>query len=241
MRALTSVSRSVFLTLWAFVSFTPFGCNDDSRASDGDSDNDGDSDTDSDTDTDADGGGDSDSDTDTDTDTETDTGELCADGNGWYDEITDYCWQNPPYDVSLTLDDAVTYCDDLSLGGYNDWRLPMIQELISLVRGCVNGDATGDLSISTCGVTDPDCLTDACNEGLDCATCTGLGGPGDESGGCYWSPGVSGECNPEFYYWSSSPKAEDSTHAWVVNFNVVWTLTPDVTSYEIVRCVRTGM
>jgi hypothetical protein len=33
----------------------------------------------------------------------------------------------------LTWSEAISYCENLSLGGYSDWRLPNKQELISIV------------------------------------------------------------------------------------------------------------
>ncbi len=42
-------------------------------------------------------------------------------------------------DTTYTWDDAVKYADDLTLGGYSDWRLPTFKELSLIVnRGMVN-------------------------------------------------------------------------------------------------------
>ncbi|MEK6545234.1 MAG: DUF1566 domain-containing protein [Nitrospinota bacterium] len=32
------------------------------------------------------------------------------------------------------MESAITYCEGLSLGGYNDWRLPSDMELMSIVN-----------------------------------------------------------------------------------------------------------
>ncbi|MCK9464119.1 MAG: DUF1566 domain-containing protein, partial [Proteobacteria bacterium] len=77
---------------------------------------------------------------------------------GQLDPATNLCWQNPPPDDKLNWEAAKAYCDGLSLGGHDDWRLPKIHELNSIVRGCVNGTASGDLRKSKCGVADPGCL-----------------------------------------------------------------------------------
>ena len=48
----------------------------------------------------------------------------------WYDPDTDLSWQDPQReaynydDIGLTTKAAVQYCDELVLGGYDDWRLP---------------------------------------------------------------------------------------------------------------------
>jgi len=34
----------------------------------------------------------------------------------------------------MTWEEALRYCEDLSLGGYSDWRLPNVRELLSIVK-----------------------------------------------------------------------------------------------------------
>ena len=57
------------------------------------------------------------------------------------DKVTGLMWQqqtmmqgqmSPPLYVTLTFINANSYCPSLSLGGYNDWRLPSLVELISI-------------------------------------------------------------------------------------------------------------
>ncbi len=45
------------------------------------------------------------------------------------DTQTDLVWQKQDDGQKRTLEEAKAYCDDLSLGGHNDWRLPTINEL----------------------------------------------------------------------------------------------------------------
>ena len=187
-------------------------------------------------------GGEVDTETDTDTGTETATetgteeGEECAEGEGWYDPSTGLCWQDPPISEKVQWYYADAYCLYLDLGGRHDWRLPDIGELISLMRGCVEGEATGDLSKSACGVEDPWCLESSCNDGADCGACTCEAGPGE---GCYWDPALSGDCT---WYWSSSSYVNDPGRAWRVGFHCghVYSFQKSL-EYEMrVRCVRGG-
>jgi|GEM_PF-699443 len=57
-------------------------------------------------------------------------------GNGIVrDNVTGLMWQKSTTSniTSYTWDQAITYCENLTLGGYSDWRLPTIKELSTLV------------------------------------------------------------------------------------------------------------
>ena len=130
------------------------------------------------------------------------------DASGDDDTYGNLTWQNPPSSDSMEWEDATAYCDNLSLDGHDDWRLPTISELRSLIRGC-DDTMTG----GACGVTD-DCLDFFSCCSLLCCGCKKLAGPG--SGGAYWPDGMSGVIE---WYWSSSPTANGAdVPAWVVNF-----------------------
>jgi hypothetical protein len=162
----------------------------------------------------------------------------CADGLGRYDSVSDLCWEDPPNDtVFLSWYSAVDYCDELVLGGRDDWRMPMIQELISLIRGCVSGVPTVDSSPSSCGVTDPECLSPTCVAGPDCDWCTDHLGPDGNSGGCYWDPALSGICDA--YYWSISEYATDANYHWSVWFFQAYVMS-NAGLPPHVRCVADG-
>jgi hypothetical protein len=197
----------------------------------GDDDDDGTAGTDADTD--------ADSDADTDADTGTDSGNDCTGDGVWYDESSGLCWQDPPAADTLNWSAAVSYCDNLDLGGHSDWRLPNIEESISLVRGCWYGVATGDLSLSACSMTPPGCAaTDSCNGKSDsCVFCSSESGPGED--GCYWDPTLSGTCSR---YWSSSSWAFDTGYAWEMFFKYgsVYGHGGKTTTNSYARCVRGG-
>jgi hypothetical protein len=177
-------------------------------------------------------GADSGTDTDSDTDTGPQPSMIECDG-GLYDSTTDLCWQHPaehecPFaEISMEGTEFIarSYCSDLVLGGHEDWRLPSIDELRSLIRGCPSTEPGGECAISE----DSDCLTMDCAE--ECGGCEG-------GGGCYWDPQL-GEFCPR--YWSSSecePNMEGC--AWHVSFvsgAVDWM---GIEGAERVRCVRDG-
>lgn len=49
------------------------------------------------------------------------------------DTTTNLEWQDDAVGVRLGWQDAIDTCEELVLGGYDDWRLPNIQELKSIV------------------------------------------------------------------------------------------------------------
>ena len=49
------------------------------------------------------------------------------------DNVTGLMWQQEDDDTTRTWDDATSYCEDLALSGYSDWRLPSAMELMSIV------------------------------------------------------------------------------------------------------------
>jgi hypothetical protein len=123
--------------------------------SDTDADTDSDTDTDTDSDTDSDTDTDSDSDTDSDTDVDADCGthkwacwpmpnpvgsglpneaDYQENGDGTVlDKVTGLTWEQRPPGGSHTFDEAISYCEGLSLGGFDDWRLPTRIEMMSIM------------------------------------------------------------------------------------------------------------
>lgn len=54
-------------------------------------------------------------------------------GDGTVTDInTGLMWQQVPSSDDYSWADAVTYCDNLELSGYNDWRMPTLKELFSI-------------------------------------------------------------------------------------------------------------
>jgi len=61
-------------------------------------------------------------------------GSYTDNGNGTItDNITTLMWQKQDDGTGRTWEQAISYCESLSLGGYADWRLPNIKELRSII------------------------------------------------------------------------------------------------------------
>jgi hypothetical protein len=148
----------------------------------------------------------------------------------WSDPATTLEWQDPPKKTTDFWQPALDYCEGLAWAGHDDWRLPSISELRTLVRGC-----EGTLSGGACGVTDQ-CLEDNCKS--DACECSGhASGDGPGLAGCYWAEGLTGKC---LAAWSASTEPSGG-RAWYVYFPTGRVRSDDLGGgiYHAVRCVRT--
>lgn len=152
----------------------------------------------------------------------------------WSDPDSGLMWQVwPKAKARFTYYTAINHCNSLIYGGYDEWRLPSISELRSVIRGCPGTQIEG-----SCGVADTcnsiDCWDDKCYG------CIRQNGPAE---GIYWPNEFS--VSDKYYYgyfFLSSTKypatdlAQD--HSWCVDFYVA---SIDLTSNKITltaRCVR---
>ena len=172
-------------------------------------------------------------------------GTCIVDGKCWHaaDSPTPPLWQVNPKEVAdpdlgpynpqyhrydnpgSTPDDI---CGALTLCGFDDWVVPTIDELRSLIRGCPSTETGG-----ACGVTNV-CLGTTCDSG--CGSCDSGGGPGVDQ--CYWPAGLSGPC---FVYWSSSIYYNPDFGSYryrFANFLVGHIASCDPSDGNYVRCVR---
>ena len=157
-----------------------------------------------------------------DDDNDSDDDDTSIEDGVWVDETSGLMWENRDYNAYLyRWDKAKSYCQNLNSGVYDDWRMPTISELRSLIRGCEGTETKG-----ACCVTDS-CLDSNCwNE--SCFSCL-------SSHGCYWPSELKGECD---HYWSKSAVADVGGDAWGVNFDYGYIYNNSMSGSGNVRCVR---
>ena len=152
---------------------------------------------------------------------------LASGGAVWTDASSGLTWQVAPTGGTMKWEAAKSHCASLSLGGSVGWRLPTINELRSLIRGCPATQKGG-----SCGVTDS-CLSYKSCRSSACDGCSSKGGPGP--GGAYWPPELSGKIS---WYWSSSAVADVDNFAWYVDFYNGYVYYGYVDNDYYARCVR---
>lgn len=157
------------------------------------------------------------------------SGEACQDGQciepTWTDSTSSLTWQVMPTGGFMNWSNAKTHCSDLDLDG-GGWRLPSIDELRTLIRGCPATEDGG-----SCNVEEGGCLRWSCRD----ETCDGCSGGDGPASGCYWPDNLQGGCT---WYWSSSPVEDGDGVAWGVNFVFGHVYTNLILDVPSVRCVR---
>ena len=126
-------------------------------------------------------------------------GGVCTDESGLQ-------WEEPTSGGNVIWDVARNYCQTLGLGGHDDWRLPTLDELRTLVRGCNPTTSGGTCRLGT------SCATWSCYSD-DCLGCSY--GLGPATGGCYWDAGLTGTCKE---YWSSTTLPDQAGEVWLQNY-----------------------
>ncbi len=183
----------------------------------------GDDDSDDDADDDVNDDADDDVDDDVDDDADDD------DDGTWTDPISGLVWQASPPTTPRSWEEAIDYCDDLSLAG-GGWRLPTISEYRTLIRGCEETMTDG-----SCGVTDS-CLDSMSCWDDSCEGCEQGEGPGQY--GAYWPDEIHSNAYIH-WYWSSSPVTNRPDRGWNVNFDSA-RIDDNVAGYSDLQalCVR---
>jgi hypothetical protein len=144
------------------------------------------------------------------------TGSLACDG-GRYDPATELCWQHPVSDSQYDWQGAIDYCAGLELGGKEDWRLPTLDVLLSLLDNCEVNLEEGYGQCSSCYESD------ACRTLFD----------GDDGDDGYNGYGM-------WPVWSSTSCDFYTTCTWVVDLNNGGLSPTEWVSSSGARCVRGG-
>ena len=134
---------------------------------------------------------------------------------------------------SMTWSNAVSYCDNLTEGGYSDWHLPNIDELKTLL---IANRVTSNCAVSE----DNGCLSASC---WSCSTCTQTGtqsssGTSCSDGGTSYSDGRYSKFGETGAFWSSSTRSDNTDSAWYVGFKYGYVRNYDKSYPNDVRCVR---
>jgi len=145
------------------------------------------------------------------------------------DQSTGLMWERELWLPYTDQEYAVTRCDALSLGGFDNWRLPTIDELRSIITGC-----PATMPGGVCTVSDPGCLGESCRPAA-CWSCVDGKGPG--ASGYYCDTTIWSNCGD--YLWTSSVYADDNTKVWMIWFYdaSVGTLEKSFVDGKV-RCVR---
>ena len=147
----------------------------------------------------------------------------------WTDPQSGLTWQVTPDKEDLNFADATDFCDTLVLGGLDDWRLPTISELRTLLRSCPATQPGG-----SCNVDDNGCLDRDCRD----STCTGcLGYLGPSINGMYLPDEVDAS-KMQSWFWSSTPTSDlENPEIWGINFNKANIIPIHKTYIKNTRCV----
>ena len=149
-----------------------------------------------------------------------------------YDPISHLTWSAKATSMK-TWSNAVSYCDNLTEGGYSDWHLPNIDELKTLL---IANRVTSNCAVSE----DNGCLSLSC---WSCSTCTQTGtqsssGTYCDSWGTSYSDGRYSKFGKTGCFWSSSVRSDNSGYAWNVDFGDGAVGHDDKYYTCSVRCVR---
>ena len=140
-----------------------------------------------------------------------------------HDAASDLTWERDSGDTGRAWQDSIDFCDGLDLAGVDDWRIPTISELRTIVRDCPGTESDGD-----CGVTD-ECAGYTCHDDA-CDAC--------KSGFCHWDTALLGECDVS--HWSGTGVSDSDTTAWFVGFYNGGLVNDQKDHESYVRCVRDG-
>lgn len=104
----------------------------------------------------------------------------------------------------MSWDEAKQYCENLHEGGHNDWRLPNIDELRTVIKNCSKTETGGECKVSEKNK----CLHDKCWNSCHCEL-------KENNGGYYSKLGD----DDKVWLWSSSVRLDYPYFVWIVGFH----------------------
>ena len=156
---------------------------------------------------------------------------IKAECKGGCDQTRQECkpWEDPDSGLMWSMrsslmdwDMTVDYCSKLSEGGFTDWRMPSINELRTLIKGCPYAEPG-----AYCGVRD-NCLSSGCWN-YKCILCEDIDSYTKlDDGHAGWK------------LWSASEISDNTNYAWDIDL-VLGGLRQEYKNEDgFVRCVRGG-
>lgn len=135
----------------------------------------------------------------------------------FYDPLFGLMWSKAKTDPLLYAD-AARYCEEMRVGKTDDFRLPTITELRTLIKGCAATGVKGKCPVRDTCFT-PECRLD------DCKGCEAEKGAGEDT--LYWQPRI-WEHVPGWskgFFWSTTEKrdmvpgeAKEKSEVWTASF-----------------------
>ncbi len=113
----------------------------------------------------------------------------------WNDPVLGIAWQVAPTAFGVDWYEADDHCQNLIFAGSGGWRMPDIDEMRSIVRGCPATEPGGACQVSTSCTNWNDCSDDACDG------CERSEGP---ENGFYWPDGFGCEDCENAFFWSET-------------------------------------
>lgn len=155
------------------------------------------------------------------------------------DTNTGWTWEKS-YQWAAGVDEAKKSCLSSRTGGFNDWQLPTIDEMRTLILGCPDTGPTGACPVhALANCIDESCRTASCN---GCATNQGpVEKPGDPTRKCYLDGSFDWYCNLFWTQTQVKAKTPGYKRAWYVTFyDAAIDVPPTMAVIQswAMRCVR---